>query len=143
MRWHAERDTKNPEEDDANESDPEDDTILTHPSDASQWKALDIEFLEFGGDPRNIRLCMSTDGLNPFGNLSSTHRTWPVFVCIYNLPPCLIMKRKYIHMSMLIQGPKQLGTDINLYRQLLKEELATLWDEPANTWDAYVQNKSR
>ena len=35
---------------------------------------------DFGRDARNIRLGMSTDGLNPFGNQSSTHSTWPVFV---------------------------------------------------------------
>ena len=40
-------------------------------------------------------------------------------------------------MSMLIKGLKQLGNDINLYLRLLKDELDTLWDEPANTWDAY------
>ena len=32
-------------------------------------------------------------------------------------------------MSMLIQGPKQPGTDINLYLKLLKDELQTLWEE--------------
>ena len=47
------------------------------------------------------------------------------------------MKRKYIHMSMLIQGPKQPGTDIHLYLKLLKDELHTLWEEGGvNTWDA-------
>ena len=46
------------------------------------------------------------------------------------------MKRKYIHMSMLIEGPKQPGNDINLYLGLRKEELDTLWKMPANTWDA-------
>src|SRR4051812_16658214 len=61
IRWHAER--KNPEDVD---DDPEKDDLLTHPPDASQWKALDLEFPEFGGDPRNIRLGASTDGLNPF-----------------------------------------------------------------------------
>jgi hypothetical protein len=39
-------------------------------------------------------------------------------------------------MSILIQGPKQPGIDIHLYLRLLKEELATLWEMPANTWDA-------
>ncbi|KAK1556087.1 hypothetical protein QYE76_007670, partial [Lolium multiflorum] len=29
--------------------------------------------------------------------------------------------------------------DINLYMGLLKEELATLWDAPANTWDAAAE----
>jgi hypothetical protein len=46
------------------------------------------------------------------------------------------MKTKYIHMSMLIQGPKQLGNDINLYLELLKEELHTLWTPGVRTWDA-------
>ena len=128
MRWHAER--NKPEN-------KETDKMLRHPSDAKQWEALDFQYPTFGNDPRNVRLGVSTDGLNPFGNQSSTHSTWPVFVWIYNLPPWLCMKRKYIHMCMLIQGPKQPGTDINLYLKLLKDELHTLWEEGGvNTWDA-------
>lgn len=96
MQWHAER--QKPEED------PEMGYMLTHPSDAGQWQALDIAFPRFGGDARNIRLGMSTDGLNPFGNQSSTHSTWPVFVWPYNLPPWLCTKQRYIHLSILIQG---------------------------------------
>ena len=46
------------------------------------------------------------------------------------------MKSKYIHMSMLIQGPKQPGNNINLYLGLLQEELDALWKTPAKTWDA-------
>ena len=50
------------------------------------------------------------------------------------------MKRKYIRMSMLIQGPTQPGSDINLYLELLKEELDTLWaEEGVQTWDAYAE----
>ena len=77
-----------------------------------------------------------TDGMNPFGNQNTNHSTWPVFVWMYNLPPWLCMKSKYIHMSMLIQGPKQPGNNINLYLGLLQEELDTLWKTPAKTWDA-------
>ena len=43
-------------------------------------------------------------------------------------------------MSILVQGPKQPGTDINLYLTLLKEELATLWEDGACTWDASAQD---
>ena len=46
------------------------------------------------------------------------------------------MKSKYIHMSMLIQGPKQPGNNINLYLGLLQQELDMLWKTPAKTWDA-------
>ena len=57
-------------------------------------------------------------------------------LCIYNLPPWKCMKKKYITMCMLVQGPKQPGTDLNLYLQLLKEELEMLWKDGVNTWDA-------
>ena len=46
------------------------------------------------------------------------------------------MKSKYIHMSMLIEGPKQPGNYINLYLGLLQEELDTLWNTLAKTCDA-------
>jgi hypothetical protein len=38
----------------------------------------------------------------------------------------MCLKKKYIHMIMLIPGPPQPGSDINLYLELLKEELDTL-----------------
>jgi hypothetical protein len=40
-------------------------------------------------------------------------------------------------MSILIQGPKQPGIDMHLYLELLKEELAILWETPVRMWDAY------
>jgi hypothetical protein len=70
--------------------------VLTHPSDAGQWRALDEEYYkEFGRDPRNISLGASTDGLNPFGNQSSKHNTWPVFVWMYNIP--LVVPEEEVH----------------------------------------------
>ena len=98
MRWHADRKHANGT-----------DGVLRHPADGSQWKAVACEYPEFAKEPRNLRLGMSTDGLNPFGNQSSAHSTWPMFVWMYNLSPWLCMKRKYIHMVMLIQGPTQPG----------------------------------
>ena len=55
-------------------------------------------------------------------------------------PPWLCTKQRYVHMSILIQGPKQPGVDMHLYLGLLKEELATLWQTPARTWDAYKRD---
>jgi hypothetical protein len=55
-------------------------------------------------------------------------------------PPWLCQKKKYIHLSMVIQGPKQPGNDLSLYIQLLKDELETLWDPAGvNTWDAATE----
>jgi hypothetical protein len=36
-------------------------------------------------EKRTIRFALSTDGMNPFGERSSTHNTWPVLMTIYNL----------------------------------------------------------
>ncbi|KAK1681204.1 hypothetical protein QYE76_042052 [Lolium multiflorum] len=85
MRWHAEMRKGEDDADDPKKK--KKDRMLRHPSDASQWNALNLEYPEFGDDPRNIRLGASTDGVNPFGSQSSTHSTWPVFVWMYNLPP--------------------------------------------------------
>ena len=88
MQWNTEREKP--------EDDPEKGRILTHPSDASEWQELDV-VTNFGGDARNVRLGMRTDGLNPFGNQSSTRSTWRVFVWPYNLPPWLCTKQRYIY----------------------------------------------
>ena len=125
LRWH--------------EEERKDDGVMRHPADACQWQAIDNAFPLFGEDPRNIRFGMSTDGINPFGNMSSRHSTWPVVMWMYNLPPWLCLKRKYIHLSLLIQGPKQPGNDINMYMKLLYEELATLW-KGVEVWDAYGED---
>lgn len=47
------------------------------------------------------------------------------------------MKRKYILMSLLIQGPKQLENDIDVYLALLLKDLVALWNEGVQVWDAY------
>src|SRR3954468_21985565 len=49
------------------------------------------------------------------------------------------MKKKYITMCMRVQGTKQPGTYLNLYLQLLKEELETLWKDGVNMWDVAAQ----
>ncbi|XP_074266806.1 uncharacterized protein LOC141590093 [Silene latifolia] len=102
---------------------------LRHPADGLEWKHIDAKYPEFGKEPRNLRLALSTDGMNPFGNLSSQHSTWPVLLAIYNLPPYVCMKRKYLMLSLLISGPKEPGNDIDVYLVPLLDDLRTLWDE--------------
>jgi hypothetical protein len=36
---------------------------------------------------RNIRFTLSTDRMNPFGDISNSHSTWLVILTIYDLPP--------------------------------------------------------
>ena len=112
---------------------------MRYPKDGPQWELIDNKFEDFAKDPRSIRLGECTDGMNPFGDMSTNHSTWSVLLCIYNLAPWLCMKKKYIMMSMIIQGPKQPGNDIDIYFQLLVEELLTVWiDAPGlKCYDSY------
>ncbi|XP_074297013.1 uncharacterized protein LOC141627684 [Silene latifolia] len=70
MVWHHEERNK--------------DGKLRHVADALQWRTIDRTFPNFGGEPRNLRLGLCTDGINPFGTLSTQHSSWPVMLI---LPP--------------------------------------------------------
>ena len=47
------------------------------------------------------------------------------------------MKRKFILMPLLIQGPKQPGNDIDVYLRPLVDELLTLWNGGVKVKDEY------
>ncbi|XP_003554943.1 uncharacterized protein [Glycine max] len=111
------------------------DGLLRHPADSPQWKTIDQLYPEFSQDPRNLRVALASDGMNPFGNLSCNHSSWPVLLMIYNLPPWLCIKRKYIMMSMMIAGPRQPGNDIDVYLAPLIEDLKKLWVEGVDVYD--------
>jgi hypothetical protein len=52
------------------------------------------------------------------------------------------MKRKFIMMPVLIQGPKQPGNDIDVYLRPLVDELLQLWSEPGvRVWDEHKQQE--
>ncbi|XP_074278314.1 uncharacterized protein LOC141601906 [Silene latifolia] len=124
LRWHAEGRKK--------------DGKHRHPADSPQWEIVDDKYPEFKNEVRNLRLGLSTDGMNPFVSLSSLHSTWPVLLVIYNLPPWLTMKRKYIMLSLLISGPKQPGNDIDIYLAPLIDDLKKLWYEGVTAFDAHA-----
>lgn len=117
--------------------------LLRHPADSSQWKAFDSLYLDFWNEARNLRLGLASDGMNPFGNLSSNHSAWPVLLMIYNLPPWLCMKRKYIILCMMIAGPRQTGNDIDVYLTLLIEDLTKLWEHRVDVWDGNLRETFR
>ncbi|XP_027915074.1 uncharacterized protein LOC114174430 [Vigna unguiculata] len=126
MRWHADGRTT--------------DGHLRHPADGLQWKKIDSMFPNFSNDSRNIRFGLATDGMNPYGNLSSKHSSWPVLLVIYNLPPWLCMKRKYVMLSLMISGPRQPGNDIDIYLTPLVEDLKMLWEEGVDMFDGYTSD---
>ena len=113
-----------------------------HPADGSQWRKINREYKDFADDARNLRFGLSTDGMHPFGEQSCSHSTWPVTLCIYNLPPWLCMKRKFIMLPVLIQGPRQPGNDIDVYIRPLVDELLQLWGKKGvRVWDEHKQEE--
>ena len=112
--------------------------FLQHPADGPEWKTINRLHKSFGDEDRNLRLGLCTDGMNPFGTLSSKHSTWPVLLTIYNLPPWLCMKRKYLMLALLISGPTQPGNDIDVYLAPLVDDLRKLWDEGVSVFDAHA-----
>jgi hypothetical protein len=61
--------------------------------------------------------------MNPFADRSSKHSTWPVILTIYNLPPWLMQKRKYLLLTILISGPTQPGVDMDVFLEPLMQDM--------------------
>ncbi|XP_042386824.1 uncharacterized protein LOC121978560 [Zingiber officinale] len=110
---------------------------LRHPVDSPSWKLVDHMWPDFGSEARNIRLALAADGINPHSNLSSRYSCWPIMLATYNLPPDMCMKRKFIMLTMLISGPKQAGNDIDVYLEVLVDDLQLLWEGVDGVYDAY------
>nr|BAV56711.1 transposase [Ipomoea nil] len=117
------------------------DGYLRHPADAPCWRTVDEMWPDFANEPRNLRLALSADGINPHSVMSSTYSCWPVIMITYNLPPWMCMKRKFMMLSLLISGPKQPGNDIDVYLAPLIDDLKVLWEEGIEAYDAYRQEK--
>ncbi|XP_076896029.1 uncharacterized protein LOC143548848 [Bidens hawaiensis] len=108
---------------------------LRHPADGQSWKEFDSLYPHFAKETRNVRLGLSSDGFNPFGTMSITHRTWPVVLINYNLPSWMSLKLEYFMLSLLIPRPESTGNNIDIYLQPFVEELKDLWVNGLETYD--------
>jgi len=109
--------------------------MLHHPIDSPQWIKSNKDYPEFGEEARNLKIALSTNRMNPHGIQSNSHNTWPLILVIYNLPPWLCMKHKYMMWSMLISRPKQPANDIDEYLAPLIEDLKQMWDTSVEVYD--------
>jgi len=99
---------------------------MSHLADSISRKNFDSQYPYFVVDLHNIRLGLASDGFHPFENMSNSYSVWPVVLILYNFPPWRCMKNPYFIMSILIPGPKVLGNYIDVYLQLLIDELKEL-----------------
>ncbi|BBG99407.1 transposable element gene [Prunus dulcis] len=100
---------------------------MRHPVDALASNGIDNKWPSFASDPRNLRLGLSSDGFNPFDDLSSKYSCWPVILVAYNLLPSLCMSKENLMLTLLIPGPRQPRNDIDIYLEPLVEDLKELW----------------
>jgi hypothetical protein len=111
--WHFKKHRENDEE-------------IRHPVDGTQWKNYDLQYPQFGAESRNIRIALSAGGMNPFGENRTVHSTWLVILMMYNTLTWVCHKRKYLMLSILIQGLNQAGTDIDVFLEPLMKDMAKL-----------------
>ena len=68
--------------------------------------------------------------------MNPSHSTRPVVLMPYDLPSWMCMKQSYFMLSLLILSPYSPKNNIDIYLQLLIEELIELWDVGLQTYDA-------
>ncbi|KAL6345885.1 hypothetical protein AAG906_020467 [Vitis piasezkii] len=95
MRWHKEKRV--------------DDGVLRHPVDAEAWN-----------ESRNVRLGLSSDGFNPFGNMSHSYSITILNDVTFD------------------SGPHSLGKEIDVYLRPLIDELKELWHDGIETYDVSI-----
>ncbi|XP_060965558.1 uncharacterized protein LOC115700084 [Cannabis sativa] len=113
------------------------DGMMRHPSDSPAWKTIDARWLILPMSLGISVLVSLADGINPHTSLSSKYSCWPILLVIYNLPPWLVMKRKFTMLTLMISGPSQPGNDIDVYLAPLIDDLSKLWYDGVNAYDAY------
>ncbi|GJZ71149.1 hypothetical protein Tco_0635000 [Tanacetum coccineum] len=123
LRWHATRRIT--------------DGVLRHPADSQTWCTINEKYLEIAEDLRNLRLGISVDGVD-VNRENKHHNVWPILTVIYNLPPWLCKKRKFIMLSVLISGYP--GNDIDVFLESLVDDLHTLLKTGVDTYDASIKD---
>ena len=100
------------------------DGVMVHPSDGEAWKRFNIVHPDFSAESRNVRLGLCTDRFNLFGSFAAPYSCWPVILTVYNLPPGMCIRPKFMFLSTVIPGPSNPGRNIDVCLRPLIDELA-------------------
>ena len=73
-------------------------------ADGSTFKNIEEIWPHFKYEPRNLRIYLAANGVNPFGELRSTYSVWHVFVIDNRIPPWMSIKREHIMLAMIVLG---------------------------------------
>ena len=80
------------------------DDVIRMPVDGSAFRYMEEKWPHFKEEPRNLRISLALDGVNPFAQMKSIYTVWPIFVINNNILPWLPIKREHIMLSMIIPG---------------------------------------
>ena len=78
--------------------------VIRMPTNGSAFRAMEEKWPHFKEEPRNLRISLATDGVNPFAQMKSIYTMWLIFVINNNIPPWFSIKREHIMFSMIILG---------------------------------------
>ena len=78
------------------------DDVIRMTVDGTAFRDMEEKWPHFKEEPRNLRISLVADGINPFAQMKSIYMVWPIFVINNNIPPWLSIKREYIMLLMII-----------------------------------------
>ena len=78
------------------------DDVLRMPADGSTFRWMNEKWPILKEEPRNVKLSLAADGVNPFGELCSTYLVWPIFVINNNLLPWMSVKIEHTMLAMIV-----------------------------------------
>ena len=125
VRWHSDNASS--------------DGRMRHPVDSITWATVNNKWPEFSSDPRNLRLGLSTNGMNPFLIQNIKYSTSPVLLVNYNMEPTKCMKSENIMLTLLILGPTAPSNNIDVYLAPLIDDLNDLWNEGIIVYDSFLK----
>jgi hypothetical protein len=73
-------------------------------ADGSAFREIEEKWADFKDEPRNVRLSLAADGVNPFIEIRSIYSVWPIFVINNNISPWVSIKREHIMLTMIVLG---------------------------------------
>jgi Transposase family tnp2 len=107
---------------------------MRYHQDSPAWKHIDATWPDFAAEPRNVRLGLALDGVNPYKQRRRPKSIWPVLLLNQNIPPWLAIKKGHVMLWAIIPGPESCkNPDVWLAPGI--EELNMLWEEGVQTVD--------
>ena len=80
------------------------DDIIKILEDGSVFKEIEKICPHFKEKPRNLKLSLVVDDVNPFGDMKSIYSLWPIFSINNNIPPWMYIKWEHIIFSIILLG---------------------------------------